>query len=228
VSFNTVSQGGDSIFLKPGRENYDLVHDLETGAAQEIVVDDFILSDFQSSTVNTTANGGPFHVLFYSSNNNLDTCYVVRDDWLSDPTNQQILIKFLAALYQSERVFISDPSAFVTFAGKFLPLSPPTEIAYSSVEYPLHFTYWPYGLYNLQGDQNLSGKFQNTINFYIDAGALSGPVQNSSTKPYGIINKYFELKALQLLGPYDYPNESWVTPSFVSQIHSWVPSWMGN
>jgi len=45
-------------------------------------------------------------------------------------------------------------------------------------------------------------------------------------QPYGMINKYFELKALEEIGPYTYPNESWVSPNFLANIRSWVPVWM--
>ena len=226
IPFNANSQENGSVFLKAGKENYDLVHDIETGVVQEIVVDNFIIADFENPSVNNSANGGPYHVLFHSPNDNFDTCYAVRDSWLSNPANQQVLVEFLAAIYQAQRTFISNPSAFIPFAEKFLPLSPLLEIQYSSIYYPAHFTYWPYGVYNLQGDQNISTKFQDTVNFYMDAGALSSPVQNSSVKPYGIINKYFELKALQSLGPYIYPRESWVNYNFSAELNSWVPSWM--
>ncbi len=227
VAVNANAVSNSSVFLKIGRENYDLVHDLETGVAQEIVVDDFILPDIANPSVNTTSNGGPFHVLFTAPNNILETCYTVRDSWLSNPQNQQILVKFLAAQYEAQRIFISSPAGFVPFAQKFLPLSPAGEVQYTSTNYPANFIYWPYGLYNLQGNQSLSVKFQNTVNFLIQAGVLSSPVQNSSVKPYGIVNKYFELAALKMIGSYNYPNQFWVTPSFAADIHSWVPSWMG-
>jgi hypothetical protein len=226
IPFNANSQENGSVYFRTGKENYDLVHDIETGVAQEIVVDNFILADFESPTINSSSNGGPYHVLFYSPNDNFDTCYVARDNWLVNPSNQKVAVEFLAAIYQAQRTFISYPAAFVPFAEKYLPLSPPSEIEYSSVFYPEHFTYWPYGVYNLQGDQNVSGKFQNTVNFFIAAGVLSSPVQNDSVKPYGIVNKYFELKALQSLGPYVYPNESWVNSNFTANLHSWVPAWM--
>jgi hypothetical protein len=228
IQFNANSQINDSVFLKAGLENYNLVQDLEKGVVQEIVVDSFILPDLQSPSINATSNGGPFHVLFYSPNNIFDSCYVVRDDWLSSPSNQRILVEFLAAIYQAQRIFIANPAAFVPLAEKLLPYSPLNEIRNTSSLYPEHLTYWPYGEYNLQGDQNVSIKFENTVNFYVEAGVLSGQVQNDSVKPYGIVNKYFELKALQSLGPYNYPNESWVNANFTSEIQSWVPSWMGS
>lgn len=228
IAVNANGASNSSVFLKIGRENYDLVNDLEKGVAQEIVVDDFILPDMQNPSVNITANGGPFHVLFTAPNDIYETCYAVRDSWLSNPTNQQTLVRFLAAQYEAQRIFISSPAAFVPFAQKFLLFSPPTEIQYTAVNYPAQFVYWPYGLYNLQGNQSVAIKFQNTVNFLIDAGVLTSPVQNNSVKPYGIINKYFELQALQMLGAYNYPNQPWVIPAFASDIHSWVPSWMGN
>jgi len=228
IQFNANTQVNGTVYLKAGLENYNLIQDLEKGAVQEVVVDSFILPDLESSSVNSTSNGGPFHVLFYSPNNIFDSCYVVRDDWLVNPANQRILVEFLSAIYQAQRIFIANPAAFVPFAEKLLPYSPLGEIRNTSTLYPAHFTYWPYGEYNLQVDQNVSIKFENTVNFYVQAGVLSGPVQNDSVKPYGIVNKYFELKALQSLGPYNYPNDSWVTLNFTSDIHSWVPSWMGS
>ncbi len=227
IQINENTQESGSVFLKAGLEDYNLVSDLEKGVVQEIVVDSFILFDLQGPSVNNTADGGPFHVIFYSPDNILDTCYVVRDSWLTNPSNQQVLVEFLAAIYQAQRIFISNPAAFVPYAQRFLPYSPLRELENASVSYPANFTYWPYGEYNLQGDQNVSLKFQNTIQFFMEAGVLSSPVQNDSVKPYGIVNKYFELKALQSLGPYDYPDEPWVNANFTSDIHSWVPSWMG-
>jgi ABC-type nitrate/sulfonate/bicarbonate transport system substrate-binding protein len=226
IPFNLNAPTNGSVYLRTGKENYDLVHDIETGVVQEIVVDNFIIADFESPSVNNSADGGPYHVLFYSPNDNLDTCYVARDNWLENPANQKIAVDFLAALYQAQRIFISNPAAFVTFAEKFLPLSPVNEIQYSSVFYPEHFTYWPYGEYNLQGNQSLAVKFQDTVNFFMQAGVLSAKVNNDSVKPYGIINKYFELQALQSLGPFVYPKESWVNANFSSDLQAWVPSWM--
>lgn len=228
IQYNANAQENGTVYLKAGLENYHLVDDLERGTVQEIVVDSFILPDLESSSVNNSADGGPFHVLFNSPDNIFTSCYVVRDSWLSNPENQRILVEFLAAIYQAQRVFISDPAALVPFAERLLPYSPVSELSNASISYPAHFTYWPYGQYNLQGTQNVSVKFENTVNFFIEAGVLSSPVQNSSVKPYGIINKYFELKALQELGPYNYPNESWMNANLTAEIHSWVPSWMGS
>lgn len=228
VKTNQNSQENGSVFLKTGLENYHLVADLEKGLVQEIVVDSFILPDLEDPSINNTANGGPFHVLFYSSSNILDSCYVVRDSWLSNPTNQKILVEFLAAIYEAQRLFISNPVAFVPLAQKLLPFSNLDEIANASLYYPAHLTYWPYGEYNLQGDQNISGKFEDTVSFLIQAGVLDGPVSNDSVKPYGIVNKYFELQALQSLGPYNYPDKSWVNSAFKSELEAWVPSWMGS
>jgi len=228
LQINQNAQQNGSVYLKAGLENYHLVSDLEKGTVQEIVVDSFILPDLEGSSVNNTANGGPFHVIFYSPNNILDSCYVVRDDWLSNAGNQKVLVQFLAAIYEAQRLFISDPAAFVPFAQRLLPYSPLEELENASIMYPAHLTYWPYGEYNLVGDQNITGKFENTINFFISAGILTSAVQNDSVKPYGIVNKYFELEALQSLGPFNYPKEAWVNSTFLSQIHSWVPSWMGS
>jgi ABC-type nitrate/sulfonate/bicarbonate transport system substrate-binding protein len=216
-----------SVFLKGGGENYERVHDLETGVAQEIVVDDFILADVESPSVNNTANGGPFHVLFTSPDNYYDTCYVARDNWLTNPANQILAEKFLAALYEAQRWSISYPQQFVQFAEQQLPETSVTEIEFASTYYPQHYTYWPYGLYNLQGDQSLATKFNFTSQFFIEAGVITSPIQNDSAQPYGVINKYFELKALQMLPPYTYPDESWVNPTLISDVHAWVPPWMG-
>jgi ABC-type nitrate/sulfonate/bicarbonate transport system substrate-binding protein len=227
VAVNANSPNNNSVYLKIGRENYDLVHDLESGVAQEVVVDDFILPDLTSPSVNSSSDGGPFHVLFTTPNSIFETCYAVKDSWLSNPSNQAILVTFLAAQYEAQRLFISNPAAFVTFAEKFLPFSNPAEIQYTSSYYPSQFIYWPYGLYNLQGNESLSTKFENTANFLVDAGVLASAPQNDSVTPYGMVNKWFELRALQTLGVYNYPDETWVTPNFVSEIRSWVPSWMG-
>ena len=182
------------------------MHDLETGQAQEIVVDDFILSDLQSPSVNNTAHNGPFHVLFYSPTDFFNSCYAVRDDWLSISSNQLVLEKFLAAIYQAQRYFISNPGQFVTFAEQQLPETPASEIQFASTFYPSHLAYWAYGLYNLEGNESLQVKYNNTNNFFITAGALKTPAANDSVQPYGVFNKYFELKALQMLGPFTYPD----------------------
>jgi len=226
IPFNNNAPDNNSVFLMNGRENAARVHDLENGVAQEIVIDDFVLADFESPSINNTANGGPYHVLFYSPENYLDTCYVVRDNWLSNPSNQLLLEKYLAALYEAQRWSISNPQQFISFAEQQLPSTPPSEIQFASTFYSRHFTYWPYGLYNLQGDQNVETKFNNTNTFYLEAGVINTPILNSSVSPYGIINKYFELRALQIIGPYSYPNESWVNSNVTSDIQSWVPSWM--
>jgi len=226
ISVNTNGPSPDSVYLKNGGENIVRVNDLTSGAAQMIVVDDFILADFSSPAVNNTAHGGPYHVLFYSPDDVFDTCYVVADNWLSSPANQALLVRFLSALYEAQRYYISNPGAFVTFAEQQLPLTPSAEIEFASTFYPGHYTYWPYGLYNLQGNQSLQAKFATTSDFFMTAGVISSPLVNSSIQPYGMINKYFELKALEAIGPYSYPNESWVNPTFSANLRSWVPAWM--
>ena len=226
IPVNTNGPTPGSVYLKNGGENIERVNDLTSGSAQGIVVDDFILADFESPSINNTAHGGPYHVLFYSPDDVFDTCYVVADSWLSSTANQGLLVKFLGALYEAQRYYISNPGAFVTFAEQQLPLTPPAEIEFASTFYPGHETYWPYGLYNLQGSQSLQAKFATTSNFFMTAGVISSPLVNSSVQPYGMINKYFELKALQEIGPYAYPNESWVNPAFSANIGSWVPAWM--
>jgi ABC-type nitrate/sulfonate/bicarbonate transport system substrate-binding protein len=226
ISVNTVGPNPNSVYLEAGGQDIETLHDLETGQAQEIVADDFVLSDLQSPSVNNTAHNGPFHVLFYAPNNTFTSCYAVRDDWLSSQSNQLILEKFLAAIYESQRYFISNPNQYVSFAERQLPETSSAEIQFASAFYPEQMAYWPYGVYNLQGNESLQAKYLNTNQFFITAGVLSSPVANDSVQPYGVFNKYFELKALQMLGPYAYPEESWVTPSFSSNIQDWVPSWM--
>jgi len=226
IAVNTNGPSPNSVYLKNGGENVVRVNDLQKGVAQEIVVDDFILAAFESPAINNTAHGGPYHVLFYSPDNYFDTCYAVADSWLSNTANQALLVKFLAALYQAQRYFISNPDKLVTFSEQQLPLTPATEIEFASTFYPGHYTYWPYGLYNLQGNQSLEAKFATTSDFFMTAGVISSPLVNDSVKPYGMINRYFELKALEAIGPYTYPDESWVNPTFSANIQSWVPAWM--
>ena len=226
IAVNTNGPSPDSVYLKNGGENEARVSDLQRGVAQEIVVDDFILAGFESPSVNNSADGGPYHVLFYSPDNYFDTCYAATDSWLSGSASQALTVRFLAALYQAQRYYISNPAKFVTFAEQQLPLTPPNEIEFASTFYPGHYTYWPYGLYNLQGNQSLDAKFVTTSDFFMTAGVISGPLVNDSVKPYGVINRHFELEALESIGPYTYPNETWVGPTFSANIHSWVPSWM--
>jgi ABC-type nitrate/sulfonate/bicarbonate transport system substrate-binding protein len=227
IPINLNGPSPNSVFLKNGGENYERVHDLESGAAQEIVVDDFILADVDSPAINNSAHGGPFHVLFTSPDDYYDTCYTARDDWLSNSANALLAEKFLAALYEAQRWSISNPQQFVAFAEQQLPETAVNEIQFASTYYPQHYTYWPYGLYNLQGTQSVGTKFNNTSNFFIEAGVTTSPIQNDSAEPYGVINKYFELKALQMLPPYTYPDQSWVTAKTAANIQSWVPTWMG-
>lgn len=226
IAVNTQGPNPNSVFLEAGGENVETVHDLESGQAQEIVVDDFILADLESSSVNNTAHGGPFHVLFYSPTNFYNSCYAVRDDWLSNPSNQMVLEKFLAAIYEAQRHFILNPNQFVTFAEQQLPETAPLEIQFASTFYPAQLAYWPYGLYNLQGNESLQIKYNNTNQFFITAGVLKTPVANDSVQPYGVFNKYFELQAIQMMAPYAYPDESWVTTTFATDLKGWVPSWM--
>jgi hypothetical protein len=228
IQTNLVGPSASSVYLRNGGENYQRVHDLETGAAQEIVVDDFILADFDSPSVNNSAHGGPFHVLFYSPDNYYDTCYAARDNWLTNPANQLLAEKFLGALYEAQRWSISNPAQFVQFAEEQLPETSVNEIQFASTFYPQHYTYWPYGLYNLEGNQSLAIKFKDTSQFFMEAGVITSPIRNGSAQPYGVINKYFELRALQMIGPYLYPDQSWVDPTVVGDIQSWVPSTLGS
>jgi len=226
IPTNTIGPSLNSVYLEAGGQNVETVHDLESGQAQEIVADDFILADLASPSVNNTAHNGPFHVLFYSPSDIYSSCYAVRDDWLSNPSNQLILEKFLAAIYEAQRYFISNPNQFVTFAERQLPETSQLEIQFASTFYPTHLAYWPYGSYNLQGNENLQVKYNNTNDFFITSGVLKSPVGNDSVQPFGVFNKYFELKALQMIGPYTYPNQSWVNTAFESTLQNWVPSWM--
>jgi ABC-type nitrate/sulfonate/bicarbonate transport system substrate-binding protein len=232
VPITTAGVNSSAVYLKQGGGNPARVHDIETGVVQAIVVDDFILADFMSPSVNNTANHGPFHVLFYAPNNYFDNCFSVRDSWLQQSTNgipnNQTIVKFIAAIISAQRWAISNPSQYLTFAEGQLPLTAPSEIQFTSSFYPSTYTYWPFGSYNLIGDQNLTGKFAQTSTFYIDAGIITSSVSNSSVQPYGVVNKWFEYQALQSLGSYTYPTQSWVTPSFEAYISANVPTWIGS
>ena len=228
IAVNIVGPNPSSIYLEAAGPDIETIHDLESGQAQEIVADDFILADLQSPSVNNSSHNGPFHVLFYAPADIYNSCYAVRDDWLSNPANQVTLERFLAAIYQAQRYFISNPSQFDSFAERQLPETSPVEIQFASTFYPAQLAYWPYGQYNLLGNESLQIKYNNTNDFLISAGAIKTFVANDSVKPYGIFNKYFELKALQMLEPYSYPNESWVDQTFAANVQSWVPAWMGD
>jgi hypothetical protein len=227
IQTNTNAPDPKSVFIRTGGGNVARVHDLESGLVQAIVVDDFILADFQDPAVNNTAHNGPFHVLFYAPSDYLADCYSVRDDWLSNPQNQQVLVKFIAAVHQSQRHFLSNLDQLVAFSEDQLPLTAPSEIMFTSAFYPSRYTYWPYGVFNLQGAQSLQNKFDHTNKFFIAAGLITAPISNDTVQPYGVLNKYFELQALQSLGPYTYPKGAWVDQSFAANVQSWVPSWMG-
>ncbi|MDH2901670.1 MAG: hypothetical protein PXY39_11945, partial [archaeon] len=58
-------------------------------------------------------------------------------------------------------------------------------------------------------------------------GQISKPVLNSTVTPYGVVNGQWELQALNAVGPYCYPHQSWVTPSFISFVNSVVPPAFG-
>jgi ABC-type nitrate/sulfonate/bicarbonate transport system substrate-binding protein len=212
--------------------NIARVADLQSKKAGAIVVDDFILADFTGSQ-NTTANGGPFHVLFYAPNNFYDNCFAVEDSWLQGSTNgvpnTQTIVKFIQAIIQAQRYFISNPAALVTFASGQLPLTNVSEIQFTSTFYPAHYTYWPYGAYNLKGSAALSAVFAQTNTYFQAVGILASPVSNSSVQPYGVINAYFEQQALVNLGKYTYPaSSSWMTPEFQNYVSSVVPTQYGS
>jgi len=231
VSQDTNSPAPGTVLLRNIGGNIARVHDLETKSAAAIVVDDFILADFEGAA-NTTANGGPFHVLFYAPNTIFDNCFSVKDSWLQQTSNgvnnSQIIIKFIEAVILAQRHFISDPSAMVSFAETQLPLTAPSEIQFTSTFYPAHYTYWPYGAYNLVGPANVTGKFANTMKYFVTVGDLTSPVSNSSVTPYGIVNSYFEQAALKAIGSYTYPaNAPWMTPAFKAYIQQVVPTSLG-
>ena len=229
VPTNTVALNPNSVYLRPSGPNPARVTDLEkgTGNVSAIVVDDFVLPDV-SGSANTTANGGPFHVLFYSPENVVGVCYAVKDSWLSNPANQNALVSFLSAITQAQRDFIKDPSLMVSYASSQLPLTSSNEIKFVSTFYPAHFTYWPYGAYNLQGTLGVQNILTNSNTFYTVTGAINGSLSNSTVKPFGIINKWFEWKALQQIGPFSYPCQNWLTSSFASQVNAIVPSSLGS
>lgn len=225
IPVSTAGPSPNSVYLENSGADLVTLNDLLTGNAQEIVLDDFVISDLAS--INDTAHHGPFHVLFTAPDSVFASCYAVRDSWLSDPANQVALEKFLAAVYQAQRYFISNPGQYVTFAEQRLGANSSSEVQFTSTYYPGHMVYWPYGLYNLQGNQSLQAKYNDTNQFFMTAGLIAAPVANDSVKPYGVFNKYFEFKALQMLGPYAYPDETWVTQAFASEVQAWVPPWMG-
>ncbi|MDG6995988.1 MAG: hypothetical protein JRN52_08695 [Nitrososphaerota archaeon] len=228
VPVTTAGVNSSAVYLKKLAGNSAKMHDLETNVTQAETGDDFLLSDVSSPSINNTAHNGPYHVLFYAPNTVWDNCFAVRDSWLSVSANQKILVKFIAAIYEAQRYFISNPSQLVSFAEQQLPLTSPAEIQFVTAFYPAHFIYWPYGSYNLQGNQNLYTKYNNTVQYLETAGDVSGYISNSTVKPYGVVDKWFEYQALQSLGPYKYPSSlPWVTPAFAADVSSWVPSSMG-
>ena len=228
VPYNSVGPNPNSVYLRASGDNIARVNDLEKNVVQAITVDDFILSDLSSPSVNNTAQNGPFHVLFYTPINVLSVCYAVRDDWLSNPHNQQVLIKFIEAIYEAQRYFILHPNFAIKYEEQQLPLTPPSEIQYVTYFYPQHMTYWPYGNFNLLGPLSIQNLFENTNKFMIINGVISQPLSNSSVKPYGVINGYFELQALKALGPFNYPCQPWVNQQLIMAIQEYVPQEFGS
>jgi len=230
VPTNTVGLNASSVYLRPSGPNPSRLADLEKGIGNvgAIVVDDFILPDVSSPSVNNTANNGPFHVLFYSPTNVAGVCYAVQDSWLQSSAHQTALIAWIAAITQAQRDFISNPSMAISYTESQLPLTAASEIQFTSTFYPAHLTYWPYGFLNLQGNLSEQNILSASNAFYMVSGAISSPIANSSVKPFGLFNKWFEYKALQSLQtPYPYPCESWVTASFASMVNALVPSSLG-
>lgn len=230
-----VSQDAPSssaVELINGGGNIARVHDLESGKAQAITTDDFILSDFTSPSINNSAHGGPFHVLFYAPSNYYDNCYAVRDSWLQSSTNgvanSKLIVTYIEAIIQAQRDFISNPSLMVSFAESQLPLTNSSEIQFTSTFYPGHYTYWPYGAFNLQGPWNATGMYASTQKYFISTGIVTSAIANSTVSPYGVVNSHFEQEALAAIGPYTYPGSaSWVTPSFKSWVTETVPTSLG-
>lgn len=228
IPTNTQAPAKDSVYLRASGGNVARVHDIETGVAQAIVVDDFTLTTLQDPAVNNTDHHGPFHVLFYAPNDVISVCYAVRDDWLGVAANQQLLVKWIAAITQAQREFITSPQQAYAFEQTQLPLTAPNSIKVATTFYPGHYTYWPYGSYNLQGSVSIDKLLKNTNDFQVIAGNIAAPVPNSSVKPYGIVNGAFELQALQSLGPYQYPCQSWVDQTFINNLNAWVPHSLGS
>jgi hypothetical protein len=229
VPTNTVGLNSSSIYLRPSGPNPTRLVDLQhgTGGVKAITVDDFLLPLVQGAN-NNTANGGPFHVLFNSPTNVAGVCYAVQDSWLQSPGNQAVLVKWLAAITQAQRYFISNPTAAVSYMQSQLPLTDPNEIKFATTFYPQHWTYWPYGFLNLQGSLSATNIFAASNAFYTVSGSITSPLSNSSGGPFGILNGEFEKQALLSLGPYTYPCSSWTTASFASQVNAIVPSSFGS
>lgn len=229
VPTNTVGLNSSSVYLRPSGPNPTRLYDLEhgIGGVKAITVDDFLLPDVQGAN-NSTAKNGPFHVLFYSPTNVVSVCYAVQDSWLQSKSNQAALTKWIAAIIQAQRDFISNPSLMQSYASSQLPLTDPSEIKFASTFYPQQWTYWPYGFLNLQGDLSAQKILAASNNFYTVSGSIGSPLSNSSGGPFGLFNGWFEKAALQSLQAYTYPCQSWVSPSFAAQVNAVVPSSVGS
>ena len=137
-------------------------------------------------------------------------------------------MKWIAAIIQGQRWFISNTQQAISFVQSQLPLTPLDEINFATIFYPAHYTYWPYGALNLQGALHIDQLMKNTNDFQLAAGNIAAAISNSSVTSYGVLNGGFELQALQNLGPYQYPCQSWVDPAFISNLNSWVPQTFGS
>jgi hypothetical protein len=228
VPTNAAGLSKTSVYLRPSGPNPARINDLEkgTGNVSAITIDDFALQGLEGSQ-NTTANGGPFHVLFNSPMNVVETCYAVRDSWLKTTSNQQVLIKFLAGIYKAQRLFIDNPSFALSYSESQLPLTNPSEINFTDTFYPETFTYWPYGGYNLIGAESAQAVLNASNNFYQVTGIISSPLSNSSVSPFGMINGYFESQALSSLGKFIWPCQPYVNAAFAQKVSSIVPSSLG-
>lgn len=228
VPANTAGLNTSSVYLRPSGPNPTRLYDLEhaIGGVKAITVDDFLLPAAQAD--NDTAHNGPFHVLAYAPANVAEVCYAVQDSWLQSKSNQAVLIKWIAAIIQAQRAFITNPSLMQTFTQAQLPVTDPKEIQFASTFYPQHWTYWPYGWLSLQGSLNVQNIFTASNSFYVVSQSISSPLSNSSGGPFGLFNAGFEKAALQSLGPFTYPCHSWVTSTFAAQVNAVVPSSQGS
>ena len=232
VPTNTAGPNPNSVYLKASGGNSVRVHDLEAGLTGGIYVDSFILPDISNPSVNNSAHGGPFHVLFPPATSQIICHALVTVSWLNNPANQKIIVQYLKALFIAERYFVSNPTQAVPYMASQLPETPQSELTFSSMYYPTHLTYSPWGIFNFQGQYSIQNLFAETNTLLVGAGQIPRPVANDSIQPWGVANKWFEYQALQQLGPYDFPctpylNSGYLTPSYISTLQQIVPSSLG-
>ena len=217
-----------AVNFRTGVGNVARVHDLLSNATQGISVDTFIVSDFSSPSENTTANGGPFHVFPELL---IPDCIATTDAWLQKPGNYQIAVEFIAALTEAARYFISNPQFALHYEEQQLPETSPQEIQFAVNYYPTNYIYFPWGEFNLVGPLvNETALFHTVNNYLLTTNLETGAVVNSSVHPYGVWNKYIELKALQSLPKYYFPCSlypGYVTSSFIQFVKESVPPSLG-